>query len=241
MNTISITTSQNIELEYELGSLGDRIVGRIIDWLILIAYIVIVILFISYAGRGMSEAGTLIMFLFFLPVVFYDLVSEIVLNGQSVGKKVMGIRVISLNGDQPTLSQYLIRWLFRIVDFSFLGGLVALIVVAVSEKRQRLGDMIAGTVVIKTTPRTALSHTIYEPVAPAEYRVTYPEASNLNDSDIQLVKEVILTVRRTGNIMLAVQAQQKIEQVLNIRSKSAEPMYFLQTILADYNYLTSQE
>lgn len=241
MNTISITTSQNIELEYELGSLGDRVVGRIIDLVIAVAYIVIVMLLISYAGTGMSGSGALVMLLLFLPVVFYDLVCEIVLNGQSVGKKVMGIRVISLNGDQPTVSQYLIRWLFRVVDFSIFGGLVALIVCAVSEKRQRLGDMIAGTVLIKTTPRTALSHTMYEPVAPVEYKVTYPEASSLNDNDIQLVKEVILTVRRTGNTMLALQAQQKIEQVLNIRSKSAEPMYFLQTILADYNYLTSLE
>jgi uncharacterized RDD family membrane protein YckC len=241
MNTISITTSQNIELEYELGSIGDRVVGRIIDLVINVAYVVIVILFLSYAGNGLQGAGTVVVFLLFLPVVFYDLVSEIVLNGQSVGKKVMGIKVISLSGDQPTISQYLIRWLFRVIDFSILGGLVALILVAVTEKKQRLGDLIAGTVLIKLNPRTSLSHTMYEPVSTVEYKVTYPEASYLNDNDIQLVKEVILTVRRTGNTMLALQAQQKIEQVLHIESKSADPRSFLQTILADFNYLTSQE
>src|SRR5688500_1881020 len=130
MNSISITTTQNIELEYELGSLGDRVVGRIIDGLIIIAYVVIILVFMSYVGKGISGASTLIMFMLFLPVVFYDLVSEIVLNGQSVGKKVMSIKVISLNGEQPSMSQYLIRWLFRLIDFTFSGSLVALITVA---------------------------------------------------------------------------------------------------------------
>ena len=62
---------------------------------------------------------------------------------------------------------------------------------------------------------------------------------NLSDQDMQLIKEVINTVHRTGNTMLAVQAADKIRETLGIRS-DMEPLTFLQVVLADYNYSTSQ-
>lgn len=241
MNTISIVTSQNIELEYDLGSLGDRIIGRILDGLVLAGYAILLIVLIGYGNiDNFIGANTWVIILIALPVVFYDLLCELMLNGQSVGKKAMGIKVVSLNGEQPTLSQYLIRWVFRLVDFSFSFSLVALIMVAASEKKQRLGDLIAGTVLVKTKPRTQFADTWYEPTAEQHYEVTYPDVVNLKDSDIQLIKEVLNNVKRTGNNMLAFQAQDKVEKVLNIRSKYSDPTGFLETILADYNHLTSQ-
>lgn len=242
MNTIKITTSQNIDLEYELGSLGDRIVARIIDMLIAVAYVIIIIAFtIGFSGNGGSSSSTMVIMIFlFLPIVFYDLVCEIALNGQSPGKRVRNIKVISITGEQPSFSQYLIRWLFRLIDFSFSSGLVALIMVAVSEKKQRLGDLIAGTTLVKTTPRTEISQTIYAPTQNNDYQLTYPEVINLKDSDIELIKEVLRSFHQTGNTMLTVQAKQKIEQVLHIMSKQVEPWDFLGVILKDYYYVTSQ-
>lgn len=239
MNTINITTPQNIEVEYELGSLGDRIAGAVIDWLIIIAYIVIIFVtanLTNFKGNGFW----VIIFLLFLPVVFYDLLSEILLNGQSAGKKAAGIKVISLSGQQPSFSQYLIRWIFRLIDFTFTSNLLGLVLVAATQKHQRVGDIIAGTVLVKTRQKTSADDTWYHPAEPISYNVIYPEVINLKDHDIQLIKEVINNVRQTGNTMLALQAQQKIEQILNISSKSAESQQFLQTVLADYNYLTSQ-
>jgi uncharacterized RDD family membrane protein YckC len=240
MSTISITTTQNIELEYELGSLGDRILGRLIDLVVAAAYLIIVFATIGFSDLGsFFENNVWIIILLMLPVVFYNLICEVALNGQSLGKKVMGTKVISLNGEQPSLSQYLIRWLFRLVDFTF-GGLVALIIVAVTPKHQRLGDILAGTVVVKTKPKTQFSDTIFTPVQQAEYHVLYPEVINLKDSDIQLVKDVVISVYKSQNVVLAHQAKDRVEQVLGIKSQNPEPMDFLRTILADYNYLTSQ-
>ena len=237
MNTISITTSQNIEVEYELGSVGDRILGYIIDLLILAAYIIILLVILNLTN--VMDNNGWVVFIFFLPVIFYSLLCETLLDGQSVGKKVMRIKVLSLSGEQASFGQYLLRWLFRIVDFSIFSGLVAVITVAATDKKQRVGDLVAGTIVIKTTPRTAFTQTMYVPTVIPDYHVTYPQVVNLKDSDIQLVKEVIITVQRSGNTMLALQAQQKIEQVLHISSKSPEPIVFLHTVLADYNYITS--
>ncbi len=241
MHTITITTPQNIELEYELGSLGDRIVGAIIDWLIIIAYVIVIMAtFVFGRSQGFSGSSQVILVLLALPAVFYDLASELLLNGQSLGKKVMGIKVISLSGEQPSFSQYLIRWIFRLIDFTFSSNMVGVIMVAATEKKQRLGDLIAGTVLVKTNPRTEIHDTWYEPTTAETYHATYPEVIDLKDHDIQLIKEVISSVRCTGNTMLSLQAQQKIEQVLHIQSRHPDPMFFLQTVLSDYNHLTSQ-
>jgi len=236
MNTLKIVTTQNIELEYDLASLGERIAGYIIDSLILIAYLVI-ILFIFIGGDLIRWSDSLI-FLFIIPVFFYHLVSEILMNGQTVGKKVMNIKIISLDGRPATIGQYLIRWLFRFVDFTITNCLGALICVAVSEKRQRIGDIVAGTAMIKTVPRTAFQQTLYTPVQPVDYTVSFPEVTQLGDKDMQLIKEVIMSVQKTGNHALALQAANKIMETLHIQS-AMEPLHFLQTVLADYNYLTS--
>lgn len=242
MNTISITTSQNIELEYELGSLGDRIVARILDFLVLGGYCLIIFAIIGFGnlGRFIDNNTWFIIFFIAFPVVFYDLLLEIFLNGQSFGKKIMGIKVISLNGGQASFSQYLIRWIFRIVDFSFSGSIVALVTVAASEKKQRVGDMVAGTVLVKMRPRTQISDTIFQAVPENNYEVMYPEVINLRDQDVQLIKEVLKSVSQSGNTELAFQAQQKIEKVLNIHSRHNGPESFLHAVVADYNYLTSR-
>lgn len=237
MNTIKITTTQNIELEYDLASLGERIVGYIIDLLIVSAYVV-VILMIFISGNYINRNEWMI-FVFIIPVFFYDLVSEIFMNGQSVGKRVMNIKVISLDGGQATLGQYLIRWVFRLIDFSLTSNLCALISVAVSERKQRVGDMVAGTTLIKTIPRTVFQQTLYVPTQQVDYTVSFPEVANLADKDMQLIKEVIIHVNKTSNTKLAHQAAEKIKQTLHIQS-TMEPIQFLQVLLADFNHLTSQ-
>lgn len=236
MNTVKITTTQNIELEYDLASLGERVVGYIVDALIVTAYLIIIL--VVFMGVNLINSDGLIMFLFMFPIFFYHLLSEILMNGQSVGKKVMNIKVISLDGHQPSLGQYLIRWLFRLVDFTVTNGICALICVAVSEKKQRVGDIVAGTTVIKTVPRTALHQTIYTPVQHSEYTVSFPEVARLADKDIQLIKEVIISVNKSGNTTLAMQAAEKIKETLGIQS-TMEPMQFLQTLLVDYNQTTA--
>jgi uncharacterized RDD family membrane protein YckC len=240
MNIISITTSQNIELEYELGSVGDRILGSIIDGIIKTAYAIFVMATFVF-GNSRVFSGLYIVFLVLLalPFVFYNLASELLLNGQSVGKKIMGIKVISLSGEPPSFSQYLNRWVFRLVDFTLSGNMIGVIMIAATEKKQRLGDLVAGTVLVKTTPRTQINNILFQPTDAATYSITYPEVINLKDRDVQLIKEIILSVMRTGNLMLATRAQHKIEEILRVKSRHNDPISFLQTILADYNHLTS--
>ncbi len=113
---VKLDTGFNIEVEFTLPAFFKRFLAWIIDIVIMIAYYMIFsrvlneLLGISWLEREW------ITVLFGLPPLFYHLLCEIFLNGQSVGKKAMRIKVISADGGEPSVSQYLIRWVFRMVD-----------------------------------------------------------------------------------------------------------------------------
>jgi uncharacterized RDD family membrane protein YckC len=241
MNSIKISTTQNIELEFEPASVGERIVAWLIDLVIFIAYFFVIGISLTSISQidGFISDNPWIAFLIFSPFIFYNLLCEVFLNGQSIGKRVMNIKVISLNGERATFGQYLIRWLFRLVDIYLFYGLPAFVSILVSEKKQRIGDLVAGTTLIRTKPRASFQQTIFVPTEQVDYQVTFPEVATLSDKDMQLVKEVMITVRKTGNTMLAYHAAERIRKILNVESQ-LEPVPFLQLVLADYNYLTSQ-
>jgi uncharacterized RDD family membrane protein YckC len=237
MNTINIQTAQNIEIAYDIASVGERIAGSIIDFVIKGAYILLG--FLLFTLHPAIDYLRILLILFLMPVLFYDLVMEQFLNGQSPGKRLMKIRVISIDGNRPSFGQYLLRWLFRLIDFAMSEGLVALVCVAASNKRQRVGDMVAQTTLIKTIPRSSLQHTIYA-ATDESYQVRYPEVTQLSDHDIQLLKETITLRNKTDNISIVYQAADKVKSVLHITS-TQEPLAFLQQVILDYNHLTGNE
>jgi len=239
MQTIRIQTTQHIELEYELAGVGDRMVAYILDGLIYGAYAFVISL-VSDAIGGIGTNGW-IMLILALPILCYQLFCEVFLNGQSLGKKLRNIRVISLDGAQPNLGQYLIRWLFRIVDDMISSGVVAVVTISVSPKAQRLGDMIAGTTVVRTQPRTTMQDTLFMETD-AQYTPSFPRAAELTDHDISLLKEVINRCEadplNTGPILY--KAYDKTRALIGVEQEYA-PLEFLRKVVMDYNALTSRE
>ena len=185
MQTIRITTSQNIDIDYEVAGVGERILARLIDYgLFVVIFITGFILAIILQSSVDSSILMITLVIIYAALyVFYDLACETLMNGQSIGKRVMKIKVISLNGSRPTFSQYLLRWLFRIVDFTLTTDLCGLISVSVSDKSQRVGDMVAGTTLIKTKPRTLINNIVFTPAADS-YEPVFKEVVQLNDKDI---------------------------------------------------------
>lgn len=245
MQTIRITTTQNIDIDYEVAGLGERIVAYIIDMAMFAVIIIATLIAIGVVGgmrRGGSDIWIGVLFVIYGALyVFYDLICELAMNGQSVGKKIMKIKVISLDGARPRLGQYLLRWLFRIIDF--LPGtlnLCGLICVAVSDKSQRLGDMVAGTTLIRTVPRTKMQNIAFKPEAD-NYQPVFTEAAQLSEQDIELINEVINNYVKSGNSMLVYNMAQRIKDLLNV-SPPAEMnnMLFLQTIIKDYSHIIAQ-
>ena len=215
-------------------------VATILDNLIKFAYVFIAMMLMS--ALRLPETGEWIygICLVLLPYAFYTLASEIWMNGQTIGKRTMNIRVVSLDGGQASVGQYMIRWLFAPIDFYVSFYACAFLAVVLSERSQRLGDMIAGTILIKTVvPRTSFQQTVLAPpVGDENYLVTFPEAAQLTDPEMQLIRDVVLTVRRTGNTMLAYHAAEKIKQTIRVQSM-LEPMDFLRVLMNDYYHITS--
>ena len=237
MQTIRITTSQNIDIDYEIAGVGERILAYVID-----AAIFLLIFFamstIGLVSKSYTVLGAGVYILLFI-YAFYDLLCEIFMNGQSVGKRVMKIKVISLDGGQPTIGQYMLRWLFRIVDFTLTSGMCAVISTSVSKNCQRVGDMVAGTTLIKTTSRTQIEAIAFTP--PDEnYKPVFTQVSQLTDRDIVLIHEVLANYIKAGNYEILAVTAAKLKELLHIMTDMDDVM-FLNTLVKDYNHTVAAE
>lgn len=262
MSIIKIETAFNIELEFEIAPFHKRLSAYIIDFLVLLSYLV-AMKFIFYEFLGMRQSRNIGLDILFisLPMLLYSLITEVMMNGQTFGKKLMGIRVISLDGGEPVLGQYLLRWITKFFEWPFLFGYVLLpdysavfiyafitgllgigvvIIITVSPKSQRLGDLAAGTVVVNTKTDLGIDDTVFIDVVPENYQVSFPQVMRLNDNDINTIKTVLTQGRKRRNDDMTYRVQQKVKEVLNIES-DLEPALFLEKLLQDYNFLATRE
>ena len=242
MQTVKITTSQNIEIDYEVAGVGERTLARLLDLALFLVIYILGLIVSIFVGSKIGSASTILVLVIIYAglFVFYDLICEIFTNGQSFGKRIMKIKVISLDGKRPSFGQYLLRWLFRIVDFTLSMQVCGLLSAAVSEKQQRVGDMVAGTTLIKTHPRTSIKSIAFAPSAD-NYEPVFKQAALLTDRDIVLIRDVINTYYKTRNEMIVYNMADRIEKHLSVAMPAnMSNMQFLQTIIKDYSYIAVQ-
>ncbi|MGE5519035.1 MAG: RDD family protein [Candidatus Dadabacteria bacterium] len=267
MAVVKIATNFNIDIEFVAPPFYRRLLAWVLDIIIQLFYVAIAMrlyIWISdQVGFAKGAGYTLwaIELLLILPFLLYHLIMEVTMNGQSIGKKIMGIRVISENGGTPSFSQFIIRWLIRTSDYTIfiimimipyaelygpviywgmLGSLALLIVDIVlvnSSKQQRLGDILAHTVLINTKQKEKITDTVYLEVEEG-YKPFFPEVMQMSDKDINALKGIIDTAKRYHDFNMAAAAAEKIKRHLKIETNLA-PLSFLQTLLKDYNYLSS--
>lgn len=239
MENLSISTTQNVNIDYQLASVGDRIFAYFIDGFIQFFYVMIIV-FSFLVGLDVSEWW---IGLFFLPVIFYHLLCEAFLNGQSFGKMMMKVKVVKMDGSELRFIDCFLRWLFRVVDFNLpIGGvLVGLLTIVIGGKGQRVGDIVAKTTVIKINPKGSLTATAYVDVE-ADYQPQYPEVSALSDTDMQTIKEVLNIAAKDNSYNnigaphpLVLKTKEVVMKKMRIETKQPGKD-FLTTVLKDYNY-----
>ncbi|MBW3517987.1 RDD family protein [Flavobacterium sp. NKUCC04_CG] len=244
MNQLTITTTQNVAISFDNASIGDRILAFVIDMVIKILYVIAIVFLLElFRGdrllRGMDNWSQVAMYLLiFSPVVFYTLFFEIFMQGRTPGKLVTKIKVIKIDGYQAQVGDYLIRWVFRLIDLLLSSGVIGILAIILTDKNQRLGDMVAGTAVISTKQKITFSQTIFQEL-PVEYIPTYPQVIALSDEDIRIIKEALRNVRLNNDKILLEQLTQKVERVIGVANKSETQLKFIDTVLADYNHFTS--
>lgn len=235
MQYVRIQTAQNVGIDVEVAGLGERLLAALVDYAILIAYLVGT----TYVLDLLEANSTAMQILVFLPAVFYFLLCELFLDGQSIGKKLRNLKVVRLDGEPPTAGHFLVRWLFRFVDITVSTGLVAVLAILVTPRAQRLGDLAAGTTVVKTTARARLEDTVYTRVKD-DHVIAFPQVEYLTTDDIATARDVVraLIEDKTSHttFTLGNRMKQALEAKMGVASE-LQPVVFLRTVIEDYNQL----
>lgn len=246
--SIEVQTTQNVTIDYEPANMLKRIGGYIIDWMIIILWVICwfgLIIFIAFSGSinslfDFSSSIILIYIIVFFPVFFYDLIFEYFNHGQSPGKMILKIRVIKIDGTTPSFGEYLIRWLFRIVDFTIFNNIIAVVFVCATKNSQRLGDILAGTTVINLQMDSKSQLQISNLDFHENYNVTYIDVlDRLSDRDIRTIRSVMDDPKMAEGSYFITRLAEKVKETTGYNYNCSDNA-FLRKIVSDYNYLALQ-
>ncbi len=249
MKTIEITTTQKVTIEYELADLRDRFLSYLIDNMIisalwLFAYLIFSAAFFDEFQLDEND-GSRSMVYFMLPIatfILYHFLSELLMDGQSIGKKAVGIKVLKLNGKEGTASDYFIRALFHFIDTMLSFHVLGALMVVSTDKSQRLGDLAANTAVIKVKFNLRFRlEDILKINSLADYEPTYPEVRQFTEQDMLLIKSVVARNRQYNNHAHGEVVNTLVRDMmlkLDILEQPKDKIQFLKTLIKDYIVLT---
>lgn len=237
MTNTAVSTAQNVNIDYNIASVGYRMVAFLIDLGIMGIYLV----GIQYLGLGLEDLigrndALGFQVLFFLPVFFYSLVFNILFQGRTPGKLIMKLRLVKVDGSPAAWSDYLVTWVMRLIDIWATNGGAGVISMIFTPRTQRLGDAAADTIVIDYRKKTKVSHTILEDVE-EKYEPVFAHVNQLTDHEVNEIKEIYRMAGETRDYRTLHMLRNKVADMLNINSDMKDPQ-FIRTILKDYSYLT---
>ncbi len=190
-----IITPEAVVLEFETAGVASRLLARVIDAVVLWIVLFVVALVASSAVVGSETTGIiLVVFLLFFLILGYWMLLETLWQGRTIGKAAMGLRVVTTEGAPVTFRHSAIRAIVGLVDF-FLPplGPVAVVSVLISPSDQRLGDLAAGTIVLRERsaggPATALALT--EPPG-REPLMAALQLARLTDAQYSVIRRFLL-------------------------------------------------
>jgi uncharacterized RDD family membrane protein YckC len=154
---VTVITPEQVQLQFQTAGIGSRAVAHLLDSLILLIVNVLLFVFVIlvsrlYAGSWLPDlADYLLAITIVLWIILnlgYFVCSETFMGGQTLGKRRLGMRVIQNNGQSATLLSIIIRNLFRLLDMLPAFYFVGVLSMFLSSKDKRVGDMVAGTMVV---------------------------------------------------------------------------------------------
>ncbi|WP_157974465.1 RDD family protein [Lewinella sp. IMCC34183] len=243
MPAVTIHTTQNVRIDYETARLGVRIGAFCIDAVVFVIGYLLLVFLLESAGVVLNPA-IVVQFGPVFGVLAYFFLSEMFSRGQTLGKRLLRLRVIRLDGEDPTPADFLIRSIFLLPDVLFTGGMLAVLLVATGGQNQRLGDLVARTVVIHTDDRGGVSlGDILTIRNRTQHVARYPAVERLTDADMLTVKQCLLRHQRYRNRAHREALQllaRRLAEVLDVpdTESGADPEKFLETLLLDYIVLT---
>ncbi|MDR1544003.1 MAG: RDD family protein [Prevotellaceae bacterium] len=247
-NYTIINTAQNVNINYNLAETSQRIWAFILDKIILSAYITIllvIMVLISANNQQFFNTETnfgiffTYLLLLILPYIFYNLLFPYFMQGQTLGKRIVGIRIVKEDGGEAGFGTFFVRWLLNLVDFYLVSTLVGLIVMVCTQKRQRIADLVASTVVINVKKIKVSQRPDFERLA-EEYHPTFMQVLLLSDNDVRIIRQSFDRARRNGNAEILQKLREKIETITTETAPEMSAEQFIDTVLRDYKYFAGQ-
>jgi uncharacterized RDD family membrane protein YckC len=267
MKTLQIKTAQNVNVKFTVATAFQRLSAFGLDNIIKFSYLYFAIKLFDFSSLDATLKGDgwtikAVEVLFLVPITFYSLYSEILMNGQTIGKHLLKLKVINVDGFKPSITDYIMRWFLRVVDFNLFlllfiyvaslglndqyvllviiflfGKLVGFFLILFTNKSQRFGDIISNTIVIYLKDDVKFSETILEDIED-NYKPTYANVIKLSDNDMRIIKETFKTALKHNDYRTLIKLRSKILEVTDIKSIHKSDLEFIDTVLKDYNYYT---
>lgn len=254
MSTVNFESSQYVSVEFALASAGQRLLAAFIDIALFVVYFIVIAVFFSDAlfFRTSNYTDFFWLLLIKLPWIFYNPVCEYFNNGQTLGKYILGIRVVTVNGEQPKLKEIFTRWIFKgdflwisanaLVLIWFAMGFISIGIISISKYHQRLADVLSNTIVIKTRGTSMYSLKDILSIKDSNtHEIQYPQVTRFTDEDMMLIKNTILRLRKhpsPATIQFGKELCEETAQLMGIEPVETKRMEFLETVLQDYVVLT---
>jgi len=247
MSELAIRSPTNVSINYQLAPLMERSLAFVID-LVLVVILSQLVSFVLSALLVWIVGDDHFLSLFlnaFLPIVLfvsYFALVEFFFEGQTLGKKALGLRTIRLDGAPPTFETYGLRAAMLLLDFILCLGTIGLLAAASSPISQRIGDRISQTVVIRTNARSLYHlNDILNIKTIDDHEVVYPNAIKLNRKQALIIKEVMVKweTRRANALRVIIhQTATRVAKTLEIEVPPQRQLEFLRQVLRDYIVLT---
>ena len=256
MKSVEFTSAQNVSIEYELASVGQRAAASLIDFFMFVIYAMVFSVVILqqelFGNFSLGSKEMVFALLLKIPFVLYNPLVEYFTGGMSLGKYLIGIRVVSVEGESPGLRAVFTRWLFKgdfiwlsasaLVLFWFAIGIIGSIFASTSSRKQRLADIMANTLVIRN--KSSVRYTLNDVLSienKGSYDPKYPNVVRFTDDDMLLIKSTIQRVKKYPNTetkKFAVELADKSAVLIGLDETPKKKLEFLQNLLQDYVVLT---
>lgn len=232
----TIVTGQYVRISQTPASVGERLLARVVDGIIIVIYCFAFGYVLVESGLSdWNESTFLVAFvLLFLPVWLYSFLFEMFNEGQTPGKRLMNIKVVMVDGTTPTMGAYLLRWLLYTVDVAFTGGL-GVVFVLLTRNNQRIGDLAAGTMVVRVNPyrKVRVSLDEYKHLS-EDYIPVYAQVADLSFEQFSLVEKV-LQMEDSKQEAYVSRLSNKLKSLLKV-DVTIDDRSFLETVKRDYEY-----
>lgn len=246
MKTIEIRTTQNVAIEYDLATLRDRGLGVALDIAIVLVAYGIFCLFLSALSERIFDLLPGHVWLIIFPIgafLIYSTAMEVMNFGQTVGKSVVGTKVVRLDGKDPEWSDVLLRAILQLVDGLFSLAAIGAMLIKTTAKSQRLGDMAANTGVIKIqSSRNIFRLADIQNIQTLEsYTPVFPQVRGLAERDLLFIKNVLSRqqqFRNEAHEQVVEDLVSHLMPILGLAERPANRVEFLKTLLRDYIVLT---